>query len=480
MLKYVSTKGGIAPVGFDEAVLQGFAEDGGLFVPESIPQISEDQLLSWSTLSYTELAFEMLSLFIDQETIPPEDLERLISESFASFQHPELMPLVQGEKDSNFHIMELFHGPTLSFKDIAMGFLIRTMDYFLQKRGQHLNLLLATTGDTGPAAAHAAAGRKTIDCWPLYPTGMISDEQERQMTTLTSENIHPVAVEDCPDGGDDLDLVVAKMFASKEQRKKLKLSSVNSINWCRVMAQSVHYAYGYFRACKKVGEPVIFSVPSGAFGNLCAGYLARQMGIPIKTFICANNQNKTLHTTFSTGCFKKQDLIQTVSSAIDIVVPYNFWRFLYFNTQGDSELISTLMNSFQQEGQVVLDPETHKAICQGFESIAVSDALTLSTIKDCFENQQYLLDPHGAVAVAAARSLRGKLDKNIPVVVLATAHPAKFPEITRKATHCGEILPEQGLHSTLERAKSLPEKKLFTNRTALETFLTQSITCALL
>ena len=475
MLKYISTKGEIAPVGFDEAVLQGFAEDGGLFVPESIPQISADQLSSWSTLSYTELAFQILSLFIHQDTIPPEDLKRLISESFSSFHHPELMPLVPDELDTNFYIMELFHGPTLSFKDIAMGFLIRTMDYFLQKRGQHLNLVLATTGDTGPAAAHAVAGRKTIDCWPLYPSGMISAEQERQMTTLTSENIHPIGVEDCPDGGDDLDLVVAKMFAAKEQRKNLKLSSVNSINWCRVMVQSVHYAYGYFRTCKKVGEPVIFSVPSGAFGNLCAGYLARQIGIPIKTFICANNQNNTLHTTFSTGVFKKQDLIQTVSSAIDIVVPYNFWRFLYFNTRGNSGLISTLMNSFQQEGQVTLDSDTHKAICRGFESIAVSDALTLSTIKDFFENQHYLLDPHGSVAVAAARSLRPRLDKHIPVVALATAHPAKFPEITRMSIHCGETLPKQGLHSSLEIAKSLPEKKLSINRTNLEIFLTQSI-----
>ncbi len=475
MLKYVSTKGGIEPVGYDEAVLQGFAEDGGLFVPESIPQISEDQLLGWSTLSYTDLAFEMLSLFIDRETIPAADLKRLITASFASFQHPELLPLIPHGKDPHVYIMELFHGPTLSFKDIAMGFLIRTMDYFLQKKGQHLNLVLATTGDTGPAAAHAAAGRKTIDCWPLYPVGMISDEQERQMTTLTSENIHPVAVEDCPDGGDDLDLVVAGLFASNEQRKHLQLSSVNSINWCRVMVQAVHYAYGYFRACKRVGEPVIFSVPSGAFGNLCAGYLARQMGIPISTFICANNQNQTLHTVFSTGTFKKQDLIQTVSSAIDIVVPYNFWRFLYFNTRCDSETISTLMKSFQEEGEVDLNAETHKAICQGFESIAVSDELTLRTIKDCFENQQYLLDPHGAVAVAAARVLQPKLDKKIPVVSLATAHPAKFPEITRLALQCGETLPDQSIHATLEAAKSLPEKKLFTHRTDLGTFLAQSI-----
>ena len=250
MSEYVSTRGGIAPVGFDEAVLAGFARDGGLFVPRAIPRISRDRLESWAGLSYPDLAFKMLSLYIDEAVIPAGDLKQLIATSFQDFEHPDIMPLVPLQGDGNLFVMELFHGPTLSFKDIAMGFLVNTMDYLLQRRGGHLNLVLATTGDTGPAAAHAAAGKAGIDCWPLYPRGMISEEQERQMTTLNAANVHAVAVEDCPDGGDDLDLVVAGLFDDADLVRELELSSVNSINWGRVLMQSVHYAYGYLKACQ--------------------------------------------------------------------------------------------------------------------------------------------------------------------------------------------------------------------------------------
>lgn len=413
MMQYISTRGGISPVGFDEAVLQGFASDGGLFVPSDLPKISKTTLCQWAELDYPSLAFEILSLFIDPQIIPSKDLTRLIQDSFEGFDHPDILPLVSPGQSSDFYVMELFHGPTLSFKDIAMGFLVRTMDYLLQQRNQHLNLILATTGDTGPAAASAASGRQTIDCWPLYPKGMISVEQERQMTTLTGENIHPVAVENCPDGGDDLDLVVAGMFADKNLKKELKLSSVNSINWCRVMVQAVHYAFGYFKACRKVGDPVAFSVPSGAFGNLCGGFLARKIGIPISTFICANNQNQTLHRTFSTGIFRKKDLIQTVSSAIDIVVPYNFWRFMYLNTRNDHEKISSMMDEFAQKGEIQLDSDIHTAICKGFRSFAVSDDQTLVTIRQMYDDFGYLLDPHGAVAVTAAKQLQKDMIKTI-------------------------------------------------------------------
>jgi len=479
MIKYISTKGSISPVSFDEAVLQGFAEDGGLFVPDHIPTITKEQLQQWSTLDYPSLAHEILSLFIDPQIIPSDDLKTLIAESFSSFEHPDLMPLVSPFENPHFHIMELFHGPTLSFKDIAMGFLVRTMDYLLQRRDQRINLILATTGDTGPAAANASAGRKTLECWPLFPAEMISVEQEQQMTTLQADNIHPIAVKHCLDGGDDLDIVVARMFADKQEKNALKLSSVNSINWCRVMAQTVHYAYGYFRACKNVGAPVIFSVPSGAFGNLCAGDLARRMGIPISTFICANNQNQTLHTAFSSGLFKKSPLIQTVSSAIDIVVPYNFWRFLFFATNFDSKKISSMMKTFQETGEVQLDSEIFENVRNGFKSQAISNKQTLSTIRETYEKYNYLLDPHGAVAVAAANVLHSTLDKDTPVVCLATAHPAKFPKITRMALGDFNDFPKQGLHKTLEAAKSLPANKLTCDLSELENFLSHQIKSSL-
>ncbi len=457
MIKYISTRGGIDPVNFDEALLQGFARDGGLFVPQTIPILSKDQLKTFSKLGYTELALEICSLFIDPGIIPRADLRHLINKSFAGFEHPDILPVKPMNTDPSLFIMELFHGPTLSFKDIAMGFLINTMDYLLQKRKKRLTLVLATTGDTGPAAAHAAAGKKTIDCWPLYPRGMITREQERQMTTLGAANVHPVGVENCPDGGDDLDLVVARLFADPILQKKLNLSSVNSINWCRVMVQSIHYFYGYFQVCGTIGDPIVFSVPSGAFGNLFAGYLARAMGLPVTGFICANNANKALHTAFSTGVFKKENLKQTLSSAIDIVVPYNFWRFLYFTTGCDPKKIIGWMDKFQQTGEIHLDPKSAAAIQDGYASVSVSDSDTLTTIQNAFTGKvPYLLDPHGAVAVAAAKMLRANYSSDTRIICMGTAHPAKFPEITARTLD--QTIPSQAFHPSLVNASRVCQK----------------------
>ncbi len=457
MIQYVSTRGGISPVNFDEAVLQGFAADGGLFVPQTIPKISPERLQALSRLSYTDLAFEILSLFIDPMIIPEKELKKLIQTSFAGFEHPNILPLKPLGSDPALMVMELFHGPTLSFKDIAMGFLINTMDYLLCRRKSRLSLVLATTGDTGPAAAHAAAGKQTLDCWPLYPRGMITREQEQQMTSLAAANVHPVGVDNCPDGGDDLDLVVARLFADPALKNRLHLSSVNSINWCRVMVQSVHYFYGYFRACPTLGDPLVFSVPSGAFGNLFAGFLAREMGLPITEFICANNANKTLHTAFSTGIFKKNDLCQTLSSAIDIVVPYNFWRFLYFSTEKDPKKLTAWMDQFQKTGKILLNKAETHAIQKGFSSVSISDAETLLTLQKSFAGKDpYLLDPHGAVAVAGANALKHRYLPDTKIVCLATAHPAKFPDIMAKAL--GPDLPDQAFHPSLIQASRICQK----------------------
>jgi len=456
MIKYVSTRGGISPVAFDEVVLSGFAEDGGLFVPESIPSISKTQLQNWSTLSFADLGFELMSLFIPRTIIPETDLRELVNRSYSSFECPDVVDMVPLGEQGRISVMELFHGPTLSFKDVAMGFLINVLDYLLKKRGQRLSIVLATTGDTGPAAAWAAAGKETLDCWPLFPKGMITEQQERQMTTLNANNVHPVGVYNCADGGDDLDFVVAKLFSDNELKEQLNLSSVNSINWCRVMVQSVHYFYGYYRAVDNIGDEAIFSVPSGAFGNLFGGYLARSMGLPVKQFICANNTNQALHTILSTGVFAKKDLVQTMSSAIDIVVPYNFWRYLYFTTGCDSEKIKHWMDEFQKSGTVQFDSETHASIQYGFTSTSISDAQTTATIKNTFEeNAGYLLDPHTAVAVAAANALKDSLPENIKIICLATAHPAKFPDIMRSCLNAKSALPEQLSHSSLEKASKI-------------------------
>ena len=477
MINYISTKGGIDPVGFDQAVLAGFADDGGLFVPDSIPRISHDKLAELSHLSYTDLAFELTSLFIDSALLPSKDLKTLIKKSFKTFEHPELMPLVPMKQDKNIVIMELFHGPTLSFKDIAMGFLINVMDYLLTKKNEHLNIVLATTGDTGPAAAFASAGKSTIDCWPLYPAEMISPKQERQMTTLHQDNIHPFSVTHCKDGGDDLDVVVAGLFSKPGIQKSLELSSVNSINWCRVMFQAVHYAYGYFRACSRIGEPIDFCVPSGAFGNLFAGFLAKSMGIPIRKFICANNRNQTLHRVISTGEFVKKDLIQTVSSAIDIVLPYNFWRFLYFISGCSAEKTKNWMDEFDKYGRICIDEKTLAAISSSFDSCAITDETTLATIKQTWENESYLLDPHGAVALAGARAVNDKTGISIKTICLATAHPAKFPKILQQALQLDHMdkLPHQAFHNTLTAAAKLHQDRTVCNLGQLEKNLTSAM-----
>lgn len=456
MIKYVSTKGGVAPVAFDDAVLSGFAADGGLFVPDSIPVLSSEQLQQWSGLSFPDLAFELMSLFIDHSIIPAADLKKLIDDSYRTFECADVVDLVPLSGDDRLVIMELFHGPTLSFKDVAMGFLINVLDYLLEKRGERLSIVLATTGDTGPAAAWASVGKKTIDCWPLFPRGMITGEQERQMTTLNAGNVHPVGVENCANGGDDLDFVVAKLFENRDLKEKLNLSSVNSINWCRVMVQSVHYFYGYYRTVESVGDEIVFSVPSGAFGNLFGGYLARSMGLPVKTFICANNVNQALHTVFSSGVFAKKTLVPTLSSAIDIVVPYNFWRYLYFASHCDSEKLNGWMREFQQHEALKLDPDTLRAVQEGYQSVSVSDPQTEQTIRDTFDhNQGYLLDPHTAVAVAAASLLKDALPDHIKIVCLATAHPAKFPDIMHRCLGVESTLPAGATHPSLENASKV-------------------------
>lgn len=454
MIQYLSTRGGISPVRFDEAVLQGVAADGGLFVPEEIPTVSREELEEMACLDYSGLAARLLRKFIDPRVIPEGDLHRLLAKSFENFATPETIPLVSLH-DKNICVMELFHGPTLSFKDIAMGFLINTMDYFLTQKKDRLTLLLATTGDTGPAAAYASAGKKTIDCWPLYPAGMISEEQERQMTTLGAPNVHPVGVAHCKNGGDDLDVVVARMFSDTKRKTSLKLSSVNSINWCRVLVQTVHYFHGYLRAVDRIGEEVVFSVPTGAFGNLFGGYLARSMGLPVKHFICATNRNLTLHRLFTRGIFTGDALQRTVSSAIDIVVPYNFWRFLYFSSGCDSSILNICMTEFQRRGVVQFDDTLTRVMRQGFLSRSISDEDTLATMKQVYDScGGYLLDPHGAVAVAAADRSRSDIGDDSKVICLATAHPAKFPAVVRQALGIKGDLPAAAVAHSLVEAKS--------------------------
>ncbi len=473
MLQFVSNKGGGKPVDFETAILDGFAVDGGLYVPETLPKISKEQLENWKGLSYVSLAFEILSLFIDRSIISETELKSILQIAYAPFEKEEIIPLNKLSSRNETYIMELFHGPTISFKDVGLAFLVNLVNFFLERKDEHLTLVVATTGDTGPATAYFAAGKSNLDAWVLYPKGLITEEQERQMTTLPHANIHPVGVSDCPDGGDDLDAVISKLYANNRFKEKLKLSSVNSINWGRVMMQTVHYFYGYLQVVDNVNEKINVSVPSGGFGNLCAGGLARKMGLPIKTLVAANNKNACLDRIFSDGVFSKAPIFETASSAIDILIPFNFWRYLYFSLEKDTTNIKKWMDGFKETGHVEFDKKTFETYKEGFLSNSASDEETLDLIKKIYNAETYLLDPHGAVSLQAADVLKEKLG-NEKLICLATAHPAKFPETINKALHTSTA-PKAATHHTVETAKKLCEKVYLCKHTHLEEALSNAM-----
>ena len=459
MIQYVSTTGDTAPVDFEAAILDGFAADGGLYVPTQLPTITLKQLAAWKDLSFVDLAYEVLSQFMDESILSEQELRQILKDSYQPFYHPETVPFYKLTSHKNTTIQELFHGPTLSFKDIGMAFIINLFNFFLERKKEKRTIIVATTGDTGPAAAHATIGKETLNTWVLYPKELITEEQERQMTTITAPNVYAVGVQNCPDGADDLDVLIAELFANKPLQKELNLSSVNSINWGRVMMQTVHYFYGYLKTVDRVGEPLNFAVPSGAFGNLCAGSLAREMGLPVGTFIVANNQNACLHRIFSQGIFSKKDIINCPSSAIDILVPYNFWRYLYFSCGQQPAKIKAWIAEYQKTGIVQFDEVTFQKYSKGFLSCSVSDAETLDTIKEVYEKEDYVLDPHAAVAVAATAILERELPNTGKILCLATAHPSKFPVAIEKALGIKkENFPPTANHFSIEAAKAYCER----------------------
>ncbi|MGB1238636.1 MAG: threonine synthase, partial [Pseudomonadales bacterium] len=425
-MRYISNRGGAPSVDFETAILDGFAADGGLYVPEQLPRISETQLQQWQGLSYPALAFEILSLFIERTCVSASELKHIIDTAYAPFEHEQIIPLKRLESRDKTYIMELFHGPTQSFKDVGLAFLVNLVNFFLARKNERLTLVVATTGDTGPATAYFSAGKSNLDTWVLYPQELITEEQARQMTCLPHNNIHPFAVSSCPQGGDDLDEVIAKLYADSDFKQRLQLSSVNSINWGRVMMQTVHYFFGYLQL--RAQDPtarVSFSTPSGGFGNLCAGAIAREMGLPAEHLVAANNRNACLHRLFTQGVFSRRALCNTPSSAIDILIPFNFWRYLSIKLN-DPTRIAQWMDDFTACGEVRFDTQTFEHFKQGFLSHSASDAQTLSLIEELYREENYLLDPHTAVSVQARDSLAPQLEGQY-VICLATAHPAKFP-----------------------------------------------------
>ena len=440
-MPYISTRGQTLPCSFQDAVLAGLAPDGGLLIPQSIPDV-RDRLEQWGRLSYSDLAFEVFSLFCD---LPEADLRHMVDRSYATFRHPETTPLVQV---GDVHVLELFHGPTLAFKDVALQFLGNAFEYVLARRDAHLNILAATSGDTGSAAICSVRGRDRVRIFVMHPKGRVAPLQEKQMTTVLDENVFNIAVQGT---FDDCQQIMKSIFGDLDFKERYALGAVNSVNWARVMAQIVYYFYSGLQVLRKTGaSSVRFAVPTGNFGNILAGYFARRMGLPISRLILATNENDILARFFTTGVYARGDVRETLSPAMDIQVASNFERYLYYRLGEDPAAVREKMARFAREGSME---------APGREDLFVAGVgareETLSVIRHTYQHFGYLLDPHTAVGLAVART---HLDAAEPVVCLATAHPAKFPAAIHEAV--GEDIAHHplldGLLDAPSRCETLP------------------------
>lgn len=433
-MQYSSTRGGVAPVGFAEAVLMGLATDGGLLVPETLPRVEASSLRAWSGLRFQELALEVMAPFVGDE-IPKQDLRTLIERSYATFTHPEVTPLVE---IGDLRILELFHGPTAAFKDVALQFLGNLFEYLLARDGRELNICGATSGDTGSAAIYGVRGKARISIFMLHPKGRISPIQERQMTSVLDANVHNIAIRG---SFDDAQRIVKALFNDLPFKSEFSLGAVNSINWARILAQMVYYVFAWTRFSG--GDPerrASFAVPTGNFGDVFAGYLAKRMGVPIDRLIIATNRNDILTRFVETGVYAVGDVYQTLSPAMDIQIASNFERYLYFLFDGDTGRVRDLLETLQATGRLEVDATHHARARTDFDAVAVSDAQTLDQIRETYAAGDYILCPHTAVGVKAGGSAED-------LICLATAHPAKFNEAIRLAIGREAPLPPvlQGL-----------------------------------
>ena len=415
-MKYISTRGQTDPMEFTDAGLTGLAPDGGLLVPESFPDLSGD-LDRLAECSYPELAFEVFSHFCTD--IPAEDLRGLVDRAYRTFRHPETAPTV---KVGDRYILELFHGPTLAFKDMAMQFLAQFFEYALEQRDEVLNILGSTSGDTGSAAIHGVRGKSRTNIFMMHPKGRTSPVQALQMTSVLDDNVFNLEV----DGTfDDCQRIMKTLFADVPFKQAYHLGAVNSVNWVRVMAQIVYYLYSGLRVLKETGDQEVqFSVPTGNFGNILAGYYASVMGLPVSRLILATNENDILSRFFHSGVYRSGDVAKTISPSMDIQVASNFERFLLVLLDGNSEAVREAMTRFSETGSLDLSERRKHPVMKLFTSDRADTRATNKTIQQVNTEHGYLLDPHTAVGVEVGDRYRN-LD---PLICLATAHPAKFVE----------------------------------------------------
>lgn len=435
-------------MGFQDAVITGLAPDGGLLVPDHIPQVS-DRLEAWAKLSYQEITFEMLRLFVD---IPDNDLKALIEQSYKPFRHPEIAP---AWPVGDVHILELFYGPTLAFKDIALQFLGNFFEYVLERTDEHLNILGATSGDTGSAAIHGARGRDRMSIFIMHPHGRVAPLQEKQMTSVLDDNVFNIAV----DGTfDDCQRIMKSIFSDVEFKQRYALGAVNSVNWARVLVQIVYYfSSGLYVMGQTGSDKIQFAVPTGNFGDVLAGYYAHRMGLPVDRLILATNENDILARFFNTGEYSLGDVVATLSPSMDIQVASNFERYLFYKLGEDGEKLREQMAAFAETGALHVPVAPGERVDDTFVAGTGTTEDTLNAIRRYHEDYDYLMDPHTAVGVYVAEQLR---EPDEPVICLATAHPAKFSKaikdaIGREAHH--EILDR--VKDAETRCKTLPNEE---------------------
>ena len=433
-ITYVSTRGAAPELGFADVLLAGLAIDGGLYVPSQWPSLTVGAFERFESMSYSEIATEVMWPFVEG-SIDRDAFAAIVSDAYATFAVDEVVPIV--DLGDNFWLAELFHGPTLAFKDIALQLVGRLFDHELTRRGEKVTVVGATSGDTGGAAIEALRDRPTAEVFILHPAGRVSDVQRRQMTTVLSPNVHNIAVQGTFDDCQDM---VKALFADDQFRESRNLSAVNSINWARVMAQMVYYVTCAVRLGGGAGRPVAFSVPTGNFGNVFAGYGAQRMGTPISQFIVASNRNDILTQFLTTGTMTIGEVHPTLSPSMDIQVSSNLERLLFEIHGRDGAAIAELMARFRAEGTVSVSGDRLELLADHWSAARVDDAQTAATIAAEFERSGMLLDPHTAVGLAAARQARA--DASVPMVVLSTAHPAKFPDAVEAASGVRPPLPE--------------------------------------
>ena len=441
-MEYISTRGQAPTMDFEGVLLAGLAADGGLYVPKTLPSFSREQIAGFRHLSYSDLAFEIVFPFVEG-AIPAEDLRKLIGETYASFRHDAVAPLIQ--LDHNQWLLELFHGPTLAFKDFALQLLGRLLDYVLKRRGEKVVIMGATSGDTGSAAIEGCRQCSNIDIFILHPHNRVSEVQRRQMTTVVGDNIHNLAIQGNFD--DCQAMVKASFVAEPFLPEGRSLVAVNSINWARIMAQIVYYFY----AALALGGPdraVNFSVPTGNFGDIFAGYLARGMGLPIDRLVIATNRNDVLHRVLTSGVYGRQALEASLSPSMDITVSSNFERLMFDLYDRDGQAIFDLMQAFNQ-GDISLTDKALQEAQALFASHRVSDEETCAEIARVWDRCGYLLDPHSAIGTRAAQMCHP--GNEAPMVTLATAHPAKFPAAIAESGVATEAALPAHLHDLFQR-----------------------------